>query len=201
MPASFALSALAASLAVFPSAVETGFVSGSVISSGNLSQRFSDEKEIWQKLSREEKVEILEGVDTIRLLNARLYEFSDAEEIKNILDSEEGRIFASTFEEFAKGLYLHEEFPHSTVGNPLIASLHVLRAADGELLAFSLGAFQEGCDLPKDSVSLATEEFPTQEAALAAGCLLGDVNWSAFGVFEADGFGILVDESFEWSGY
>ena len=101
----------------------------------------------------------------------------------------------------ADSLYLHEEYPHSTVGKPWLKMLHRLTLKNGELLAFFVGIHQDGCDLPEFSDSVATEAFPNAEDAIAAGCEFSDVNWSAYGFFEAVGSPIRVDEAFEWSGY
>ncbi|MCA2960439.1 MAG: hypothetical protein IOD12_09310 [Silvanigrellales bacterium] len=158
-------------------------------------------KALWKTLSLDEKLEIMDAYGHEDYVNLRLKEHLGAEQVQRQLKGKRGETFQNAFESMAANTYLHEEFPHATVGKPWFKVLHRLTLKNGELLAFFVGIHQEGCDLPEFSDSVATEAFATPEDALAAGCEFSDVNWSAYGYFDADGSPILVDEAFEWSGY
>ncbi len=158
-------------------------------------------KDRWNELGTDEKVEMVRNFGSEKYSNLRLNQYLNSQDIQMALNGVGGGEFQTALDFMAESVYLHEEYPHSTVGKPWLKTLHVLTLSDGELLAFYLGVQQEGCDLPESSESTATYTFSTKEEALAAGCEFSDVNWSAGGYFDADSRPLLVDESFDWSGY
>ena len=156
---------------------------------------------IWDRLSPEDKHDIVDGYGDEKYTDFGIIAHTSKAEIKAVTSILFSESLKRAVDDMPANLYLHEEYPHATVGKPQLNMVKVLQLKSGIVLGVLVNVFQEGCDMPEFSETVSLDSFASKEEALAAGCKFTDVSWSASGSFEANGDVIVADEAFMWTGY
>ncbi|MCE3010933.1 MAG: hypothetical protein LW875_10010 [Proteobacteria bacterium] len=149
----------------------------------------------FRKWSSEDRQDFLENPDT-RYSNLKISRLGSSDPIYQRIESE--------FKKKVSGYDVEVDNGIVKVGSPKIV-VELVKHVDGSILGGNISVRQDGAQYPENNYNGRPANFNSIKEAKMSGAELGDVNWTAFGIFEIQQSGKIVWRSsssgMEWSGY